>query len=183
MRRPSLTPVSGLLANACTTGTRQPVNAAGNFRRSPVSAQSARAKYYFKTTRTESCTLSAIEQPRQCGLSRIKGLTLLEASSCAVTQGRTSKIEGFAYCSLLRTLANQFHCRNWASQKQCCGEPYSWYKYARLINLTHPPAKKHKKLVGLKATRPNEYLHIDTTYYALSSEKKVYITAVMDNYS
>lgn len=60
---------------------------------------------------------------------------------------------------------------------------YSWYKYARLMDLTHPPLKAKRKLVGLRATKPNEFLHVDTTYYPISTDKKICITVVMDNYS
>jgi putative transposase len=37
--------------------------------------------------------------------------------------------------------------------------------------------------VGLLAQRPNEYLHVDTTYYFLTADQKVCISFVMDNYS
>jgi putative transposase len=60
---------------------------------------------------------------------------------------------------------------------------YSWYKYARLFELSHKWYTRTKKQVGLIATKPNEYLHIDTTYYYISEGKKVCITFVMDNYS
>lgn len=60
---------------------------------------------------------------------------------------------------------------------------YSWYKYARLLNLSRQTYSKTKKQVGLVAQMPNEYLHIDTTYYFISEGKKVCITFVMDNYS
>lgn len=60
---------------------------------------------------------------------------------------------------------------------------YSWYKYARIFNLSHKSYKKTTKQVGLLAERPNQYLHIDTTYYYLSDIQKVCITMVMDNFS
>jgi transposase InsO family protein len=60
---------------------------------------------------------------------------------------------------------------------------YSWYKYAKMFGLTHNSSKKTSKKVGLIAEKPNEYLHIDTTYYSLSDTKKVCITIVMDNFS
>ncbi|RYY00959.1 MAG: hypothetical protein EOO53_20460 [Gammaproteobacteria bacterium] len=60
---------------------------------------------------------------------------------------------------------------------------YSWYKYARLLNIPRPPIKAERKRIGLRATKPNEYLHIDTTFYPLSTGKKVCITVVMDNFS
>lgn len=60
---------------------------------------------------------------------------------------------------------------------------YSWYKYARLLNLSRQTYFKTKKQTGLVAEKPNEYLHIDTTYYYISERNKVCITFVMDNYS
>jgi putative transposase len=60
---------------------------------------------------------------------------------------------------------------------------YTWYKYARLLELTHKTIQPNKRRVGLEASRPNEFLHVDTTYYLISNEQKVCITFVMDNYS
>lgn len=53
---------------------------------------------------------------------------------------------------------------------------YSWYKYARLMDIAHPLVKADRKLIGLRASRPNEYLHIDTTYYELSCGNRACIT-------
>jgi putative transposase len=60
---------------------------------------------------------------------------------------------------------------------------HSWYKYARLLDISHQTYSKTKKQVGLIAQMPNEYLHIDTTYYCIPEGKKVCITFVMDNFS
>ena len=60
---------------------------------------------------------------------------------------------------------------------------YSWYKYARLLGITKKAHKGRVKKIGLVATQPNEYFHVDTTYYPLIDEKKVCITFVMDNFS
>jgi len=35
---------------------------------------------------------------------------------------------------------------------------YSWYKYARLLNISHDAYRKTTKLTGLIAQKPNEYL-------------------------
>ncbi|MGP8214237.1 MAG: hypothetical protein ACLQQ4_01605 [Bacteroidia bacterium] len=61
----------------------------------------------------------------------------------------------------------------------------SWYKYARLLNLSQyrkVSYRTHKK-VGLRAACPNEYLHVDTTFYPMNDSKVVCITFVIDNYS
>jgi len=49
---------------------------------------------------------------------------------------------------------------------------FTWYKYAKLLNLSHPPEKHSKKRKGLIAQQANEYLHIDTTYYYLIDNRK-----------
>jgi hypothetical protein len=67
--------------------------------------------------------------------------------------------------------------------KQVMASLYAWYKYARILNLSHKACKKTTKQVGLIAQRPNEYLHIDTTHYYISDTNKICITVVMDNFS
>lgn len=67
--------------------------------------------------------------------------------------------------------------------KEIVASLYSWYKYARILNLPHESCKKTTKQVGLIALKPNEYLHVDTTYYPISGTGKACITIVMDNYS
>ena len=67
--------------------------------------------------------------------------------------------------------------------KQVMASLYSWYKYARMLNLSHKACKKTTKRIGLMAQRPNEYLHVDTTFYYISDSKKICITIVMDNFS
>lgn len=42
---------------------------------------------------------------------------------------------------------------------------------------------KSKKTIGLIATMPNEYLHVDTIFYPLIDGKQICISFVMDNYS
>ncbi len=60
---------------------------------------------------------------------------------------------------------------------------YSWYKYARLHEIDKKAFKKQAKTKGLMATCPNEYLHVDTTFYPLIDGKNICISFVMDNYS
>lgn len=60
---------------------------------------------------------------------------------------------------------------------------YSWYKYAKLWGIYKKLVKKKRKTKGLIATKPNEYLHVDTTFYELIENKKISISFVMDNYS
>lgn len=60
---------------------------------------------------------------------------------------------------------------------------YSWYKYARLLGITKKPLGKQRKTKGIQATRPNEYWHVDSTYFPLMDGTKVCIAFCMDNYS
>lgn len=60
---------------------------------------------------------------------------------------------------------------------------YSWYKYARLWGIKKKLIKKQQKKEGLIAKHPNEYLHVDTTFYPLIDGKTICISFVMDNYS
>ncbi len=60
---------------------------------------------------------------------------------------------------------------------------FSWYKYAKAWRIDRKLVKKFRKMVGLRASKPNEYLHVDTTFYPLNDKKEVCISFVMDNYS
>ena len=68
-------------------------------------------------------------------------------------------------------------------KKRVVASLYSWYKYAKLFGIYKKLTKKQRKTEGLIATQPNEYLHVDTTFYELTDGKKVCISFVMDNYS
>lgn len=68
-------------------------------------------------------------------------------------------------------------------KKQLVASLFSWYKYAKLWGVQKRPAKKQRKKVGLMAQYPNEYLHVDTTFYTLIDDRKVCISFVIDNFS
>ncbi|MBN8697921.1 MAG: transposase [Bacteroidetes bacterium] len=59
----------------------------------------------------------------------------------------------------------------------------SWYKYANLFGHKRKLVKKSLKRVGLQADFPNQYWHLDTTYYPMANGSFAYITVMMDNYS
>jgi len=59
----------------------------------------------------------------------------------------------------------------------------SWYKYANLLGRKRKLVKKSMKTVGLQADYPNQYWHLDTTYYPMANGSFAYITVMMDNYS
>jgi hypothetical protein len=60
---------------------------------------------------------------------------------------------------------------------------YTWYKYSKIFGESRKLVKKDRKTIGLIATCPNEYLHVDTTYYPIMDDRDICITFVMDNYS
>jgi putative transposase len=68
-------------------------------------------------------------------------------------------------------------------KKKLVASLYSWYKYARLWGIKKKLIKKQKKKIGIVAKYPNEYLHVDTTFYPLIDGKNICISFVMDNYS
>ena len=61
----------------------------------------------------------------------------------------------------------------------------TWYRaiqsgdWIRSRNRIYPP----KPRVGLRAAKPNEYWHVDTTIVRLVDGSRVYLQAVLDNYS
>ncbi len=60
----------------------------------------------------------------------------------------------------------------------------TFYKYAKLLGLSRKSIKLKERKVGIVSTAPNQYLHIDTTYYHhLDSGHKAAIVFASDNYS
>jgi len=68
-------------------------------------------------------------------------------------------------------------------EKNVVASIYSWYKYAKIFGVQKKLIKKNRKTIGIIATKPNEYLHVDLTYYRLATGEVVCITFVMDNFS
>jgi transposase InsO family protein len=59
----------------------------------------------------------------------------------------------------------------------------TFYKYTQLLGLKRPRYKGQKKTKGLVASKPNEYLHVDTTFFELDDGSKVAVAFVSDNFS
>lgn len=60
----------------------------------------------------------------------------------------------------------------------------TFYKYAHLLNLSRKFIIPKEKKIGIQSEKPNEYLHVDTTFYHhLDSGKKAAIVFVSDNFS
>jgi len=68
-------------------------------------------------------------------------------------------------------------------KKKIVASPDSWYKYSNLFGIKRKLVKKDNKKIGLIATYPNEYWHVDATYYSMANGQKACITFLMDNYS
>lgn len=110
-------------------------------------------------------SLCVKRHPHQLGLNEVKKIKSM-LSTPTLDHWPICSVAGFA----LR-------------KKSIIASLYTWYKYARLMNITKKPVKKHRKTVGLLATCPNEYLHVDTTEYPMVDGRNIFITFVMDNYS
>jgi hypothetical protein len=59
----------------------------------------------------------------------------------------------------------------------------TFYKYAKILGLQRKFSKPPNKTSGIKADRPNAFLHIDTTFVSLPSLEKMALVFVSDNYS
>ena len=61
----------------------------------------------------------------------------------------------------------------------------TWYRLVRQHGWRRPRLRVHpaRPKVGLRATRPNEFWHIDATVIWLLDSTKAYVHAVIDNYS
>jgi putative transposase len=59
----------------------------------------------------------------------------------------------------------------------------SWYKYARLLGIGRRKKRRSKKYDKIPCTRPNEYWHIDITYFTTEDKAKHCIYFLSDNFS
>lgn len=60
----------------------------------------------------------------------------------------------------------------------------TWYKYNKIFGIKRISIKKQKVYpVGIRASKPNELWHIDASIIKLKNGNKVYLQAVIDNYS
>ena len=63
--------------------------------------------------------------------------------------------------------------------------PTTWYRLVRANKWRRPRQRVHpaKPTVGIRATRPNEVWHVDTTLIRLLDGSKAYLHAIIDNFS
>jgi transposase InsO family protein len=60
----------------------------------------------------------------------------------------------------------------------------TFYKYAKILNLSRKFSKPKEQKKGIQSSAPNQYLHIDTTYYKeLTDQPNVAISFASDNFS
>ncbi len=59
----------------------------------------------------------------------------------------------------------------------------TWYKYSSLLGFKKLFPKPDVKTKGVTSLQPNEFLHVDTTFYTLPDGTKSAITFVSDNFS
>jgi transposase InsO family protein len=63
--------------------------------------------------------------------------------------------------------------------------PATWYRLVNRHNWRHPRLRIHppKPKVGIRASKPNEIWHVDTSLLRLLDGSRVYMHAVIDNFS
>jgi putative transposase len=63
--------------------------------------------------------------------------------------------------------------------------PTTWYRLVHTHNWRRPRQRVHpaKPTIGIRATRPDEIWHVDTTLIRLLDGSKAYLHAVIDNFS
>jgi transposase InsO family protein len=59
----------------------------------------------------------------------------------------------------------------------------TWYKYIQLLGLKRRFIRPPDKTKGIVSTAPNQFLHVDTTFYPLPDGTKAAIVFVSDNFS
>lgn len=61
----------------------------------------------------------------------------------------------------------------------------TFYKYAKFLNLTnlHKPFRKAKQLIGIRASKPFEIIHMDITELRCLDGTKAFISLIVDNFS
>lgn len=64
-----------------------------------------------------------------------------------------------------------------------CISRTSFYKYVHLLGLVRKWKKKKSKTTGFRAVAPNQFLHVDTTFWELDDGAKAAIVLVSDNFS
>ena len=102
-----------------------------------------------------------------------------------LTRDEVSTMRDFVECETYRHIAVQ----NLALHAQRVGKLFAcastWYKMIRERGWKRPRRRVHpaKPKEGLRATRPNEYWQVDATVIRLTTGIRIYLQAVIDNFS
>jgi putative transposase len=120
-----------------------------------------------------------------------EGCGLEDESSCPrlfptrLTRDEVSTMRDFVESKDYRHIAIQ----NLALLAQRLGKVFAsastWYKTIRVHGWKRPRKRVHpeKPKVGLRATRPNQFWHMDATVIRLTTGIRIYLQAIIDNFS
>jgi putative transposase len=130
------------------------------------------ARYYAWTKKKVICLL---EDKRSCP----------KLSPTRIRYGEIVKMKEWLIDKSL--LHYSLFALSWRAKKEKAvyASPSSWasvmkmFDISRLRKRIYPPRRR----VGIRATRPFEILHLDLTIIKLNNDSKVYIQAVLDNFS
>jgi len=117
----------------------------------------------------------------RCGISPLERCFKRHPLQLALAEVSTIKAL-FAEPSFACWPASSIHFHGLRTSVLCIAKS-TFYKYARLLGLTRRFPKAEQKRVGLRATVPNQYLHVDTTHWNTSPDQRFSIAIVSDNFS
>jgi len=70
-------------------------------------------------------------------------------------------------------------------QGKVYASPSTWYRFVRIFGWRRPRPRVHPRdpVLGIRASRPNEIWHVDASVIRLLDRSRVYLHAVIDNFS
>jgi putative transposase len=127
---------------------------------------------YHAWKREEECGLDDVPS---CPRSSPQQLTPIEIS--AIQEMVTSEEYRHVPTGTLARLAQRL--------RKVFASPTTWYRLVRRFQWRRPRKRVHpaQPKVGIRATRPNEIWHVDTTLIRLLDGSRAYLHAVIDNFS
>lgn len=130
------------------------------------------SRYYKWRSESQICEKT---KKRECAVKRMNELTGDEVSQI-VKLASAKKYQHFSLTALWK-----FSLRK---AIVVCSKD-TWFKYVNRNDLSRNPIKykKMKYQNGLRAERPNSKWHLDLTEYQLGDGSKVYLQAIIDNFS
>ena len=129
---------------------------------------------YHSWKREESCALD-LEDVSSCPRTSPHQLTSAEVAVVKdmVTSEKYRHVPTRTLAVLAQRLGKVF------------ASPATWYRLLRIHRWRRPRTRVHpaKPKVGIRASKPNEYWHVDTTVIRLLDGSRAYLHAVIDNFS